>query len=280
MASSVPAAVRIELYEILYDDSTWAARQPGWLPLDNRANPRPDWREYDPMRRFLLSQPLDDQTFYGFFSPRFAQKTGLQPTQVRAFVEQQASQADVCTFSPFFDQIGFFLNAFEQGDAVHPGFRDQAQALLHELGMPVDLHGLTGTSQDTVFCNYWVARGYVWRDWLVLCEPIHALAQQPGHWQQVLDAPVRYERSAAPFKVFLMERMICLLLTQGAYRVRTAFLPVQTWADATLAGAVNDIHVLNALKLAERQHRTGLYRQLFLQKRDQLAQALLPLRKA
>ena len=268
--------IRIELREILYNAASWAARQRGLLPLDHRSNPRPDWREYDPIRRFLLAHPPDEATFYGFLSPRFSQKTGLTAAQVHAFVHEAAQEgAEVCTFSPYFDQIGFFLNAFEQGDAVHPGFLDQAQTLLAQVGLGVDLHSLPGSALDTVFCNYWVARGTVWREWLSICEPVHALAEADGPWRDRLNAPLAYRQTSVPFKVFLMERMVCLLLAQGTYRVRAAVLPVQTWADPRLSTVVSEIQVLDALKLAEKEHGNGLYRELFRQRREQLVQTLL-----
>ena len=40
--------------------------------LDNLRNERPDWREYWPIRRFLLEGTPDPDAFYGFFSPRFS----------------------------------------------------------------------------------------------------------------------------------------------------------------------------------------------------------------
>ena len=40
----------IYAYQIYYSEQTRDALDPGFLPLDNLANPRPDWREYWPIR--------------------------------------------------------------------------------------------------------------------------------------------------------------------------------------------------------------------------------------
>ena len=84
-----------KLYQIYYSEQSRAQLDPGFLPLDNSANERPDWREYWPIRRFLLDNPLDPQTYYGFFSPKFREKTGLDAAAVQRFIEQQDGAADV-----------------------------------------------------------------------------------------------------------------------------------------------------------------------------------------
>ena len=68
------ANVKIELYEILYSDATWAAREPDLLPLDNRANPCPEWREYDPIRRFFTDKTVAGSNLLRIFSSKFHQK--------------------------------------------------------------------------------------------------------------------------------------------------------------------------------------------------------------
>src|SRR5262245_31529739 len=114
---SVPAT---HLHLIAYNEATRAsiaAASPGWLTLDNLANPRPDWYEYWPIRQHLLAAEaegrLDEDAFYGFFSPKFTAKTGLDHAAVARFVADHAGAADVLLFSPQPDMGAFFLNVFE-----------------------------------------------------------------------------------------------------------------------------------------------------------------------
>ena len=36
----------IKIFQIFYNEATKNSNDPGFLPLDNMENPRPDWREY------------------------------------------------------------------------------------------------------------------------------------------------------------------------------------------------------------------------------------------
>src|SRR5205809_8066167 len=90
---------QVRAFQIFYSEATRAGRDPDFEPLDNLSNERPDWYEYWPMRTFFARQDLDEDTFYGFFSPRFFGKTRLTGRQVREFAVQ-AGEADIVSFSP------------------------------------------------------------------------------------------------------------------------------------------------------------------------------------
>jgi hypothetical protein len=85
-----PPSPPVYLYQVIYSAETLASAEPAYRVLDNLANERPDWREYWPMRRFLLSNALDEDAFYGFFSPKFGAKTLIEPAQAEAFVRGHA----------------------------------------------------------------------------------------------------------------------------------------------------------------------------------------------
>lgn len=102
--SSVPTGPRrLEIRQIFYSEATRQKLDPGFIPLDN-CSQRPDWREYWPIRSFLQQQTLDENTLYGFFSPKFAQKTTLTSAAVLQFLATVPHDVDVVGFSPFFDQ--------------------------------------------------------------------------------------------------------------------------------------------------------------------------------
>jgi hypothetical protein len=63
-----------KIYQIYYSEATKAHNDPGFLPMDNLANERPDWREYWPIRNYLLNNNLEEDTRYGFLSPKFEAK--------------------------------------------------------------------------------------------------------------------------------------------------------------------------------------------------------------
>src|ERR1700735_12490 len=81
----------VHIYQILNYFTPREALDPGFLVLDNSSNERHDWYEYWPMRMFWRGEPLDEQAYYGFLSPKFRLKTNLAAAQVREFIERAPS---------------------------------------------------------------------------------------------------------------------------------------------------------------------------------------------
>jgi 2-polyprenyl-3-methyl-5-hydroxy-6-metoxy-1,4-benzoquinol methylase len=210
----------IHLYHNAYSQTTLEAKESGYLLLDNLANERPDWYEYWPIRRFLLNTPLDENAVYGFFSPRFREKSGLSCDEVMAFIRAADPNTDVFTFSPQPDIGAFFRNVFEGGDYFSPGFLATSQQFLDEIGYVVDLKTLVMDSRSIVFSNYFVARPRFWREWLKITEKLFGIAEAAGQSElkQQLVAPTTYPGSVQR-KVFVMEGVVSLLLSTNAWHV-------------------------------------------------------------
>src|ERR1700677_5255160 len=117
----LPAMPAVHVHQILNYYTPREALDPGFLVLDNSSNERPDWYEYWPIRKFLRSEPLDEDAYYGFLSPKFRLKTNLTSTLVRDFIAGADPATDVLLFSPSIHNSAYFLNVFEHGEAEHPG---------------------------------------------------------------------------------------------------------------------------------------------------------------
>lgn len=247
------------LYQIYYSEDTRGQLDPGFLPLDNSANPRPDWREYWPIRQFLLNTALDDGARYGFFSPKFRSKTGLAATAVTDFLAR--TDAEVVLFSPFFEQSALFLNVYRQAEAYHPGLAAICQAALRADAPAFSALDHVSHSGNTVFCNFFVATPRFWRRWLAVCEGIYAQAEDPdAALASALNAPVPHDRSSAPAKVFVIERVASFLLGSEPWSVAVdarAAMP---------AGPRPGLQRLDALKIAyardQRPEQLADYRRL------------------
>jgi hypothetical protein len=262
--------MRHRTHQIYYSERTRAANDPGFIPLDNLANPRPDWREYGPIRQFLLNQPLDENCAYGFFSPKFRDKTHLGAADVDRFIAQ--ADADVYVFSPFFDQSAFFLNVFEQATLQHPGSADALAQAMHVIEPDIVAAQLVMSSLDTVFCNYFVAKPRFWREWLLRCERLYAVAEAgQSDLARSLNANVDHLGGAAPLKVFVIERVVSLLLnTRRDFKVRVydpAGMPI---AAASMTGLRGELCTLDALKIAYAAHHHGEYLAQFSAQRQSL----------
>ncbi len=208
--------MRLELYQIAYSAQTLAMIEPGYRVLDNLRNERPDWYEYDPIRRFLLEHPLEDDVHYGFFSPKFASKTGLAHSSVVENVRQAGPSVDVVLFSPQPDMGAFFLNVFEQAETFDAGFIDAATAWLETAGLvdavKMPLRSLVMDARHVVFSNFFVAKPAFWREWMRFNESLYRLCEGgPEPLRSRLVAPTSYA-GGAHRKVFLQERTASLLL--------------------------------------------------------------------
>lgn len=249
LATPAPEAGNVRLYRLAWSPDTLAHTDPDIAILDNSANPRPDWREYWPMRQFLLNTALDDNACYGFFSPKFSSKTGLTGAGVIDFVRSHP-EADVFTFSPQADMGAFFLNVFEQGETFDPGFLEACQELLAQVGQPVDWPALTMDSRQVVFSNFIVARPAFWRQWLALCEKIfHAAEANDTPAAALANAPTTYP-GAVPRKVFIIERIASLLLATQPWRCAPYSTYQCAWSGLPTAQFKNEAIASDALKLA------------------------------
>lgn len=263
------------VHQIYYSAETRAELDPGFLPLDNGTNERPDWREYWPMRRFLLSQTLEPHRYYGFFSPKFARKTTLNADIVHRFIQQQDGTADVISFSPFFDQMALPLNVLELASLAHDSqeiFAQCAAMIVPEFRMDRAVM----SSLNTVYCNYFVAKPAFWMEWLSKCEQIFDLAEQGlTPLGRSLSQLVPYDAGSAPAKVFVIERVASLLLwAQSRWRV-TAFNPIllPRYGSARTTGASDaDLMVLDALKIAYTRSGAEQYMAVYQQLRERLVQ--------
>jgi hypothetical protein len=272
--------VTVLLHHIAYSPATATASEVGYRVLDNLANPRPDWYEYWPIRRFLLEEALDDDAFYGFFSPKFGAKTGLVHGDVEAFVRESAARADVVLFSPQPDMGAFFLNVFEQGETFDPGLIEAYEAFLSHIGRPVPLRALVMDSRQTVFSNYFVARPAFWRAWLALNEALFAVCEDPQHpLHASLTAPTSYPGPGgvgAQRKVFLMERAASLLLATQPWR-SVAHNPFgMGWSVSRFREHPTEAYISDALKIAWRDQRYPQYLQAFATIRDRFRSGASP----
>jgi hypothetical protein len=269
---------QVELRQICYSPQTLASVPDGMLALDYQVNSRPDWREYWPIRQFLLNNVLAEDTLYGFFSPKFGYKTGLDSTKVHAFINQDHAHHDAYFFSPFWDLSSFFVNIFEQGDFFHPGLKHTSDTFLRSLGQTHDFKFPVNHSQNTVFCNYIVANKAFWLKWLSLGERLIFAAEHPEAdqtLQSLLNANARYSDHNVSMKVFVMERMASLLLLRNSTLRAKAYDSFQLPpSDTPLNQFFNEAVQCNALKVAYDLSASPFNLHAFMDIRDQVFQRM------
>lgn len=239
-----------KIFQIYYSETTKLQNDPGFLPLDNLANERPDWREYWPIRNYLLNNELEEDTRYGFFSPKFEAKTTLDSKQVEEFIGND--DADVILFSPYFDQSAFNFNVFEQLEAAHEGSLLVAQECLRIVRPDVNIYSLIMDSRNTIYCNYFIANKKFWLTWLACCEAIFYIAEaNDSALARRLNSDVVHDGGTASMKVFIIERMASFLLAVNKDLKVKIFNPMELpLGNAVWENFKSELCILDALKIS------------------------------
>lgn len=215
----------IYLYQIYYNEETRQALDPGFIPLDNSASERPDWFEFWPIRKFLKSGTLDENAWYGFFSPKFAIKTGFTADYVKSVIQHHRETGEIALFTSTWDFIAYFKNVFEQGEEWHDGITQVAQSFFDHIGHKVALRSLVNYSQNSVTSNYFAAKPRFWRRWLYFADKLVEACEGNHLSQGMLVGKTTYGERLVPMKVFIQERLATVILSTERYSV---VIPDQT----------------------------------------------------
>jgi hypothetical protein len=266
------------IYQIFYDLRSQYILDGGFIPLNNKNNERPDWREYWPIKNFLSNNLLDEDSLYGFFSPKFKEKTSLTSDNVKEFINVNSGH-DVFLFCPYFDQAAYFKSVFEHMFEAHPSSNkiDIINSLIEKIGYAVNLNELVMDSRHTIFSNFIVAKPKFWRLWLALNEKIFNEAEDAkSTFYSYLNTEANYHiDSKVQNKVFIMERIASLiLLLEPDFKVcayNQIHMPIAHYGfkDSAL-----DLAQLNAFKMAYGLTHHSEYINLFLSYRDMLAKVV------
>jgi hypothetical protein len=174
------------------------------------------WFEFWPILTYMRDHDLEEDTWYGFVSPSFSEKTGFAPEDVFDFVRHNSS-ADVALFSYNWAAIAYFRNPWEQGESWHPGLIAAAERFFASCGETVDLQSIYSDFETAVFSNYIVARSNFWRSWQGTAE--RYLAYVEGHRQEASLVTTYKGRCTYRMSVFIQERLASHVLSKGGFNV-------------------------------------------------------------
>jgi len=213
------------IHQIFYADAQRAALDAAFIPYDNRANPRPEWREYHVFRTEWLAGRCGAGDVTGFLSWKFGAKTGIAGRAFVEFVERHPGH-DVYFVNPSRVEPRPFTNIWQQAEVHHPGIIGLAQRIFDQLGVAVDLESLEQPGEQFLFCNYWAGTSRFWDEYMAFCEPVY---RQIMERLDAADRKLIWSRADreidAPYVPFIMERMVSTFL---AIRPGIRYL----WLDA------------------------------------------------
>jgi hypothetical protein len=263
----------VHIFQIYYSTATRDILDPGFIPLDNSKNERPDWREYWPIRNHFLEHTMVAGDYYGFLSPAFKAKTGLSSATVFDFVAAQGGGPDAVLFSPYYDQIAFFLNQWEQGALTHRSAAvfEQSLALI---APEFFMYDTASSARNSVFCNYFVAKSAFWSEWFERCERLfHCAERADSDLGRALADAVDYKSEKTPTKVFIIERVASAMLA-GPRWSATAYNPMLLpFSHSPVSSLGDELVALDALKIAHAADPHQQYKRAFFRLRARFAEA-------
>ena len=209
--------MKICIYQIYYNNETQKKILPGFIPLDNTKNLRPDWFEFWVILNFLRNNVLDDDAWYGFLSPKFYDKTGFNSDYVIKAFENYGALGNVALFSPGWDQLAYFLNVFEQGDVWHPGLMAASQDFVNKYQLEINLNTLVSDTSSSVFSNYIIAKKAFWIQWRKIAEQFFEYVENNPQYQ--ITTTYGSIENKFPMKTFIQERLATLILSTNTFKV-------------------------------------------------------------
>lgn len=269
--------MKINIYQICYSTDLLDNVPENFLILDNSKNIRPDWREYWPIRNFLIENSLEDNQLYGFFSPKFGLKTGLNHSDISSFINKFYNGEDLISFSPFWDLGSFFTNSIEQGNFFQPGLLDTFIQFIRSINAPTETTSKLASVERTVFCNYFIATKNFWLKWLEIGEILYNIGENNiGEASQLLNKNTLYGNSNIPMKIFIQERLTdYILLSDMSLKV----LPFDSFKLPTSATIFNEykdeLVICNSLKQSATLSGNRVYYEKFFEKRNEIVTDIL-----
>ena len=212
----------VHLYHIAYSIATMEMVRPGFKLLDNLSNERPDWYESWPIRKFLNENNLEEDAYYGFLSPKFHLKTGLEANDVRKIISETEGAFDAYIVCPQPEIGAVFLNPVLGSEFTDPGALATVQNVLDKAGLGLDITSQVIDSTTLVYSNYVIAKPAYWRRWLSLVEMVYDIAENGSDktLQSELLQATNYG-GGVQRKVFLIECLASLLFISERMQVKS-----------------------------------------------------------
>lgn len=210
--------VKSRIHKIYYDELSLSKIEDQFIALDNTKGSN-EWYEFLPILRYLYNNELDENTFYGFLSPSFSEKTGVS-TDLLLKIVQESGDHDAILFTPHWDQLVYFANPFDQGVIFHKGLFEYSKAFLKFTGRDIDLDNFVATSVDSCFSNYIIAKKEYWLAWKKIAIEFFNYCELSNADLGSLKTDYSGSKTTH-MKVFIQERLSAIVLYENKLKCRS-----------------------------------------------------------
>jgi len=238
---------KFQIYQIYYDKNSFDMLDDGFIPLDNTISTNRGWFEFEPILNYLNKSHLEEDTWYGFLSPKFVGKSCVNSKRVKELLNQQDQYADVALFHTDWTQICYFKNPWEQGDIWHPGLKSFSQKFFDYIGFIIDLEDIYTDMTSSVFSNYIIAKKKFWMEWKIISNKFFNYVEELESISSGIQLTPYGDRSVTsnmyPIKAFVQERFAPLVLAKNSFKVMAI--------DHSFGGALNTPLFSNTVAVRE-----------------------------
>lgn len=221
----------IHLYMIFYDDLTAASIPDGFIGLSNTNPRRKELFEVEPILKFISQTLIKDDEFYGFFSPRIFEKTGLEPSDFDALTKFDLNNFDIVSLAPAPIYFSSHLNPVAQADISHGDFTRRFELLISKFDRDCVLKTEEFARKKVRFSyfllsHYFLAKGSFWKIWAEYVELALRAEVEDDGLRSLLNENCPYPGRPEGYRylVFLLERLAGLIAFSKNARIYEVFL--------------------------------------------------------
>lgn len=214
----------VRIHQIYYRDDQRRLLDPAFIPYDNTANPRPEWREYYVFREEFFRGSCREDAITGYVSWKFRAKTKTKGALFTKFIRSNPGY-DAYFFNPPGLVRERFRNVWLQGEHHHPGLIEITEAVFAYAGFPLRLSELCHEKGQALYCNYWAGTAAFWRKYMTFCEKVYDTIETvlPAQLKHRIDRRADVAIDAC-YRPFIMERMFTTLLAIDPMIQSTGFV--------------------------------------------------------
>ena len=221
----------IHLYMIFYDDLTAASIPDGFIGLSNTNPLRKELYEVEPILKFISQTPIKDDEFYGFFSPRIFEKTGLESSDFNVLTKLDLRNFDIVSITPLPLYFSSQLNPVSQAEIAHGDFTRRFELLISKVDRDrvLKTRDFARNKIDVTYfllSHYFLATGSFWKTWAGYVELALRAEVEDDELRSLLNESCPYPGKAEDYRymVFLLERLAGLIAFSINAKVYEAFL--------------------------------------------------------
>lgn len=222
------------IYQVVLSDAVVPYLDPGFQPLDWRANPEPGLREIAIHAHVAREGLYRGRGLTGVLSAKFHAKTRLVSGDVRSWIADHPGH-DIYLISGHPHSPYFAFDSFERGGMLFGAdFDGLIRQVCERLGMPVPDGPGRQSNRNLALASYWVATPDFWRAWYRdVIEPILSEEVLGAELFARVHADRKYQPGAPRVYLapFIYERLVSLYVARHGVRAR--FWP---WSHQEILG--------------------------------------------